>query len=879
MALQLILQSFNFKPFKKRACLFLILLFLFQQTGFSQFPFFDWARQIDRRQGTEATYNMDVDSDGNIYMAGGYTWGIDLDPGPGVFNLPGIQTDNMYLVKLSPSGNFIWGKRIGGTRFTIVRNLQVDETGNISISGMFSGTTDFDPGPGLHEVTASFSMNPENHDIFILKLDSDGNFKWVFTAGNLNTDVGFSVTADAAGNTYATGNITGEVDFDPGPAQAMLGSNGLTTAFITKIDNLGNLVWAKEFRSNSTSYGRCIQVDQVGNIYVSGDFDGATDFDPGPSVVTMNSPVNNQAPFLTKLDAAGNLIWAKMECGTWFVVSDLQQIFSFLRSSGMQASLVKYDIDGNIIWNKLMGGRPSTWPGGNAPIALGAGNNIFITGEFNFTRDFDAGPATYNMTCYNASFNVDVFICRFDVDGNFIWARQIGGFSEEHPTSIAIGATGAIYTTGIFNLTVDFDPGPGVFEMTAYSGGGTYIHKMQPCLGATYQTLNINSCTAYTLNNQTYTQSGTYFQSLLNAAGCDSLISLNLVIESSTTDITTTACDSLRWNGDLITASGLYTHTYTSANGCDSLVRLHLTINNSSGSIISQSICEGTTYEGYGVSGTYTDHFTAANGCDSTRILNLLVIPRKYTSINMSICGGEAYEGYSNSGIYMDTLTGAEGCDSIRTLSLTVNATYNFTIEKSICKGENYLGHTTSGSYTDHFQTVTGCDSVQTTVLSVIDKPKPNLGSDTAMCTQDSIILMPGRGDTYLWQDGSVNSFLVVHSPGRYRVTVSNICGATTDEIIVGNGPCLSYFPSAFTPNDDGLNDRFKILNPRGISNYHLVIYNRWGEIVFQTMNPSDGWDGKYKGLSLDVGVFVWQCSFNKNGKNYKYKGVVSLLR
>jgi gliding motility-associated-like protein len=259
--------------------------------------------------------------------------------------------------------------------------------------------------------------------------------------------------------------------------------------------------------------------------------------------------------------------------------------------------------------------------------------------------------------------------------------------------------------------------------------------------------------------------------------------------------------------------------------------------------------------------------------------LNLEVIPKKHTSISLTICAGGVYEGYSSSGTYTDIFTSREGCDSVRVLHLAVRPTYNHFVKKSICRGENYLGHTTSGTYTDHYLTGFGCDSVQVTDLTVVDTPKPFLGRDTAICIQDTLVLQPAGADSFIWQDGSSNHQFVVRSPGIYSVTAFNHCGNATAAIKINEGPCSIYFPSAFTPNDDGKNDRFGILNARLIKDYYLVVYNRWGEIVFETRNASIGWNGKYKGSFLDTGTFVWQCSFKDDHQVRRLKGIVTLLR
>jgi len=483
------------------------------------------------------------------------------------------------------------------------------------------------------------------------------------------------------------------------------------------------------------------------------------------------------------------------------------------------------------------------------------------------------------MTSYGNRYECDAFLCRLDANGDFVWAKQFGGFGEEHPTTIAQDTSGNVYTVGIYNFTVDFDPDAGVFNMTAYSGGGIFIHKMSRCKNVTYSTINATGCSSYLLNNKTYTQSGTYTQTLPNSTGCDSIITLNLTLLNTVTDMTVDVCDSYTWNNQLFTSSGLYTHTFTAVSGCDSLVKVHLTIRNKVATTYDITICEGNQYEGYTASGTHIDVFPAANGCDSVRTLNLLVIPQKYATITTQICSGQNYAGYTSSGTYVDVLRSSLGCDSIRTLHLTVNPSYAFTVKKTICASETYMGHRTTGIYTDRMLTMAGCDSIQTTELTVLQPPVPLLGSDTTICENDSLVLYAGEADSYTWQDGSVKDHFVVNNDGLYSVTATNTCGNGTASIRVTKNSCVIYFPNAFTPNRDGKNDRFGILNAFNVSDYHLKIYNRWGQVIFESGDPSIKWDGAFNGRALTSDVFVWQCSFRQNKVLKSMKGTVMLVR
>lgn len=862
--------------------LLLIPFSCFTSVSFSQYVNFEWARSIDRATGFsgDETYLIGVDASKNVYLAGNFRNTIDLDPGPAVFNLNAPLLEDIFICKLDPSGNFIWGKQLGGPRSTLVKSFHVDMAGNVYSTGSFSGTTDFDPGPGVYNLSADPFPIPECNAIFISKLDQDGNFKWAKQIGGTSPEFsGHGITVDVSGNVLTTGYIVGITDMDPGPTVDNQGANGIVNCFVEKLDNNGNYIFGKLFSGNSNGNGKYIATDNNGNIYTSGYFDGTVDFDPGPGTYNLVSPFNSFTPFISKLNASGNFVWAKKDIGGAIVVDALQNFFTY--DAGVSTGiLTKYDLNGNTMWSKITGGSAYV-SYQSAPIKLDASGNIFITGKFRYSQDFDPGPGVFTMTATGAGFTSDIFICRLDPNGNFVWAVGFGGFAEDYALSLTLDDAGSVYTSGVYNLTVDFDPGPGVYNLSpGIGGGGIFIHKMAHCLNTTYSTLNVNTCNTYTLNNVTYNSSGTYTQTIPNASGCDSIITLNLVLGGSNTTFTVSACESYNWNNQIYTASGTYSDTLAASDGCDSIINLTLNIKNKSLSFINISICEGQNYYGHTLPGTYIDTFTAANGCDSIRTLSLLVNSKKYSTLINTICQGQSYLGYTSSGIYVDTLIAINGCDSLRTLNLTVNPAYRLPENKAICEGNSYLGHTIAGIYNDTLSTVNGCDSIINLTLSVDKPPNPYIGNDTIICMTQTLVLSPGKFDAYLWQDGSTQDHYTVTRDGFYEVTVTNSCGTATTKIKISTNSCTWYFPNSFTPNSDGKNDVFKILNAFNVSNYTLTIFNRYGQKVFETNDYLKGWDGHYLSQIADQGSYVWFCSFIESGK-YKnnLQGFVMLFK
>jgi gliding motility-associated-like protein len=276
--------------------------------------------------------------------------------------------------------------------------------------------------------------------------------------------------------------------------------------------------------------------------------------------------------------------------------------------------------------------------------------------------------------------------------------------------------------------------------------------------------------------------------------------------------------------------------------------------------------------------------FTSSVPCNTPAVSNSVVITvgkKTVSTIDTSICAGEYFSGYGGSGTYVDTLTGSNGCDSVRTLHLTVRPTSSSSIDTSICFGNSYLGYTETGVYNEHYTSANGCDSVHTIRLTAVHGVNTGPDVDTSLCAGDKLVFTPGSFDAYVWQDGSTDSRYVVSEPGDYRVTVSNVCGTATKRFRVEGRVCTILFPSAFTPDGDGANDVFKVLNGYHIISYRCVLMNRWGQRVFESSDPRKGWDGKVDGRPAGPGVYVWYCVYTERAGDgeKRLKGTVVLLR
>jgi len=384
----------------------------------------EWTKSLGGSSNDLGT-SISVDDLGNVFTTGVFLGTVDFDPGAGTTNLTSVGTNDVFVQKIDASGNFLWAKSFGSTSNDIGYSISLDALGNVYTTGFFSETVDFDPGTGTYNLTSA-----GDRDIFVHKMDASGNFLWVKSFGGSAFDVGKSLVVDALGNVYTTGSYSGTVDFDPGTGTSFHTSIGINDVFVHKMDASGNFLWAKSFGGTTGDYGHSIVMDAVGNVYTTGIFYGTVDFDPGTGISNHTSSGSSDI-FVHKMDASGNFLWAK----------------SF-------------------------GGTSGDW---GLSISLDDSANVYTTGYFQGTANFDTGTGIFNHTSLG---NTDVFVHKMDASGNFLWAKALGGSSEDKGSSVSVDAAGNIYTAGHFQGTVDFDPGAGVSNYTSAGSRDAFVHKM-----------------------------------------------------------------------------------------------------------------------------------------------------------------------------------------------------------------------------------------------------------------------------------------------------------------------------------------------------------------------------------------------------------------
>jgi hypothetical protein len=163
---------------------------------------FIWGKQINQTTNYDYYCHIIVDSSGNLYLTSSFKDTIDCDPGPGVYYLTSKNdADDLFILKLDASGNFVWVKKCDGTYWNAPMGITLDPSGFICIAGEFGGTIDFDPGAGIYNLSV---ILPNRFDAFVLKLDTSGNFIWAKQMGGTSRDLARSIAVDIKGNGYCS---------------------------------------------------------------------------------------------------------------------------------------------------------------------------------------------------------------------------------------------------------------------------------------------------------------------------------------------------------------------------------------------------------------------------------------------------------------------------------------------------------------------------------------------------------------------------------------------------------------------------------------------------------------------------------------------------
>ena len=575
---------------------FIIFVFALASTQYinAQNNYFKWSKSING-SSTKRIKGMTVDNNGNVITSGFFTGTIDVDPGPDSFKLVSKGNSDIFIVKQNAAGNFLWGKSFGGKSiydYESANDITSDIYGNIYITGVFDGAIDFDPGPD------SLILNTLTRSSFVCKYTAQGNLIWAKSFDEKLQGInGFNFRGESEatsleigsdGTVFTSGTYTGKVDFNPGIDSFFLNTNSaqVTNAYISKLDSDGNFQWAKSidnkfYIQNGNTYIGNIDInglalDNYGNVFACGSFFGEVDFNPGTDSIEYTTPVNSShVIFILKLNESGNYTWAKSfvsgagyggGAATDIIVDSIGNVLTtgyingntdfdpgpgisyLIGYSSTSASFVnKLDSNGNYVWAKSIQSNNSNR--GNR-IALDQNGNIYTTGYFSPSADFDPGIGTQILLSGLNTYSS--YLWKLSNNGNFISASSVTGKANSGNAGECIVVDGYqnVYIAGYFYDTLNViktknssELVTDSFNLVRYSNNvpDAFILKIGNGLAcaSTSSNTNITLCSnqvPYTWNGINYSTSGTYTKTLLNAAGCDSVCILNLTVISTRID-------------------------------------------------------------------------------------------------------------------------------------------------------------------------------------------------------------------------------------------------------------------------------------------------------------------------------------------------------
>lgn len=536
--------------------------------------FYDWGHTLGG-PGNEIGKKISTDNDGNVLLVSEFAGTYEADPVAGVATLISAGATDIAISKFDPNGNLIWVKSLGGTLSETVTDIKSDDNGNIYITGGYSGTVDFDPGAGMVNRTSNGAI-----DLFLLKLDANGDFQWAYTNGSAQSEVAKGVAIDKFGAVHLLGYFRNTVDFDPSAATAELTSLGGADVFVAKLTSEGDFISVYHAAGSLDEDPTGIEIDLFNNVYVTGYFQGTTNFNVlggtqnltsagGNDIFVMKINANYSFNWVRQIGGPGNDVAFSMAIdknddiligGYFFGTVDFDpgvDVDSKTSIGGTDLLIVKLTNQGDYILGVAAGGVSDDQIWG---IDTDDENNIFTTGFMRNTVDFDPSAATQDVTVTGGGVFADQFIWKLDVMGNYMFAEHLGGGDNDHGFSVhSVGQY--FYTTGYFNGTADFDFTAGVDNKISAGDPDVSFNKHINCMPVQTTDVIVSCDPILWVDGITYTESNSIASTVLtNVYGCDSTVFLNLIVktidEQTVTPVASTLCDNGNVTIDLGTTQG-----------------------------------------------------------------------------------------------------------------------------------------------------------------------------------------------------------------------------------------------------------------------------------------------------------------------------------
>lgn len=427
--------------------------------GYAQAPDWQWAiKQMSGGGSNDAAESIVTDADGNIFMTGAFQ-SQSLTFGSTILNNVNAPNQDLFLAKFNSSGAVIWAFRAGGTQADYGLSLSVDPSGNVFLGGFFKSTSITFGGITLDNPGAPFG------DPFLAKFDKDGNVIWARKGTNaLSSDAIISVAADQHGDVYATGHfISDQITFG-GISLTNPGSE-TQELFIVKYNSSGTVLWAERIGGSGDEVGNALAVDNQGSVFLAGQFSSFSVLVGSKTLTNINSP--NTDLFLAKYNSSGDVVWANRAGG---LDSDYLLSLSadgdgnvygagYLKSTSISfgsttlfneespygdSFLAKFDANGQCVWAHTASNSESSDAATN--VTTDHLGYVYMTGHFLSDKITFGATTLMNV----AAPGQDIYIAKYDGDGQPLWASSIGGDENDVGNAVTCDAVGNVYLAGIF---------------------------------------------------------------------------------------------------------------------------------------------------------------------------------------------------------------------------------------------------------------------------------------------------------------------------------------------------------------------------------------------------------------------------------------------
>ncbi len=435
----------------------ILIGFFYINTCFNSFisQEYNWCKSVGS-YSIEHANAVVSDQNNNVYVTGSFRNTIDIDPGLSSSVVTSNGESDIFIQKFNSNGDLLWAKTIGGTNFDYAKDIAIDNSGNVYITGVFKGTVDFNPGTGTDNKTSN-----GQYDAFILKLDINGGFAWSYSFGGSNFDYGNTISVDSFGNIWVAGSFRNTVDFNDGAGTNSKTSSGGEDIYVLKLNFLGNFSNVNTMGGSDNDIATSLTIDQFGFIYITGTFEGTADFNPTNSVTNLTS------------------------------------------NGGEDIFIEKLNFSGNMIFTKVIGGS-----GNDGATAIEADNygNVYLTGYFSETVDFDPNNGSYNLSSIGYE---DVYTLKLSNLGNLTWVKSFGNNNFNRGKSIKVDPYGNVITAGFFRGVADINPGTPSQTITSNGYMDIIIQKLDE-YGNFINAITLGSIGDDYVNDFTFDSQGNY---------------------------------------------------------------------------------------------------------------------------------------------------------------------------------------------------------------------------------------------------------------------------------------------------------------------------------------------------------------------------------